>query len=373
MNYHDRGMSNTIVLRFPYQGKGRNFARKQYIGLVTLGKVSDMRKGKRMMNQLKWMMGTVILLGFSTVEFSACGSRQSQPSGQGETLNGTIAVSGAFALYPLAVKWADAFEKLHPDVNIDLSAGGAGKGITDVLADQVDLGMVSRELKPAEVQQGALAFAVAGDAVVPTMNARNPVYRKLWQKGLSVETARGLWITGRIRTWGQVAGTSNATQVDVYTRSDACGAAETFAKWLGHKQEDLKGTGIYGDPGVAQQVMRDPYGIGMNNIGYTYDDRTQRLNPGLAIVPIDVNGNGKLDVNERFYATKSQLIRAIGEGKYPAPPARNLYLVTKGKPTNPVVVAFLKFILTKGQKENVPAGYIPLDKGRQQRQLAVLK
>lgn len=49
-------------------------------------------------------------------------------------LQGEIQLSGAFALYPMAVKWAEEFRKIHPKVRIDISAGGAGKGITDALA-----------------------------------------------------------------------------------------------------------------------------------------------------------------------------------------------------------------------------------------------
>ena len=52
------------------------------------------------------------------------------------------------------------------------------------------------------------------------------------------------------------------------------------------------------------------------------------------------------------------LMEAIAKGKYPAPPARNLYLVTAGKPKNPVVVEFLTYVRTKGQRLNAPAGYV---------------
>ena len=42
-----------------------------------------------------------------------------------EELKGTITLSGAWALYPMAVKWAEEFQKLHPKVRIDIGAGGA--------------------------------------------------------------------------------------------------------------------------------------------------------------------------------------------------------------------------------------------------------
>nr|WP_302617536.1 hypothetical protein [uncultured Prevotella sp.] len=35
-----------------------------------------------------------------------------------------------------------------------------------------------------------------------------------------------------------------------------------------------------------------------------------------------MNGNGKLDEEEKFYGTLDELMEAIAKGKYPAPPAR---------------------------------------------------
>ena len=128
----------------------------------------------------------MIVIGTSLL-LASCGSRGEVKRGADgkQVLSGYITLSGAFALYPLAIQWADEFHRLHPDVDIDISAGGAGKGITDVLADQVDIAMVSRELKPQEKEKGALAYAVAKDAVVATINASNPVYRELLKTGLS--------------------------------------------------------------------------------------------------------------------------------------------------------------------------------------------
>ena len=99
-------------------------------------------------------------------------------------LQGEIQLSGAFALYPMAVKWAEEFRKIHPKVRIDISAGGAGKGITDALAKVVDLGMVSRDIYPQELEKGAFPIAVVKDAVVPTINSNNPLIDQILATGL---------------------------------------------------------------------------------------------------------------------------------------------------------------------------------------------
>ena len=289
----------------------------------------------------------------------SCGGKRETKEGE---LSGELSLSGAFALYPLAIQWAEEFQQLHPGVRIDVSAGGAGKGMTDALAGVVDLGMVSREIYPPEKEKGAVGFAVAKDAVAPTINANNPKLNELLSKGLSREAAIKIWITGEATTWGDVLGTEDKTPLHAYTRSDACGAAETWAKWLDKKQEDLGGTAVFGDPGVATAVQKDIYGIGLNNIGYAYDNDTHKPNAGILVLPIDSNNDGVITPDEKFYDTKDELITAIAEGKYPSPPARDLYLVTKGVPTNPVIKAFLKYVLSKGQEKNIPAGYIGISK-----------
>ena len=70
-------------------------------------------------------------------------------------LKGRITFSGAWALYPMTVRWAEEFQKIHPAVKMDIGAGGAGKGMADCLAGVVDIGMVSREIYAEEVKKGA--------------------------------------------------------------------------------------------------------------------------------------------------------------------------------------------------------------------------
>jgi len=279
-----------------------------------------------------------------------------------DELKGNISISGAFALYPLTVRWADEFRKIHPGVKFDISAGGAGKGMTDALAKMVDIGLVSREINPEEVKKGAFGIAVTKDAVVPTISATNPNLKDILANGLDRDAAINVFITGKIKTWGQAIGTKSAVPIRVYTRSDACGAGETWAKYLGKKQEDLLGVGVFGDPGLAQAVSKDPSGIAYNNIGYAYDAKTKKPNPGVKVLPLDINDNGKIDPEENFYDTMDAIVNAIASGKYPSPPARDLYFVTSGKPVKKELVEFIRWSLTEGQKYVLESGYINISK-----------
>ncbi|HTJ11591.1 MAG TPA: substrate-binding domain-containing protein [Dinghuibacter sp.] len=292
---------------------------------------------------------TLILAVAATLAVSGCGSGKEQKS---------ISISGAFALYPLTVKWADEYKKAHPDVKIDVQAGGAGKGITDVLSGVTDIGLVSRALSPDEIQKGATPFSVTRDAVVPTISATNPLVKDIQATGVKKENFYGIFISGDVKSWSQLGFTSK-DPIHVYTRSDAAGAAETWAAYLGKKQQDLKGTAVFGDPGLAQAVQKDPDGIGFNNIAFVYDPATKQPSAGVVPVPLDLNGNGHIDPDEAVYATLDQVTAAIAAGKYPSPPARELYFVTKGAP-NPVVTDFIKYALTEGQKDVTASGYILL-------------
>jgi phosphate transport system substrate-binding protein len=273
-------------------------------------------------------------------------------------LTGTISLSGAWALYPMVLKWVEEFKKINPKVTIDVQAGGAGKGMADVLAGMADLGMVSRDVHPEEIKKGAVAFAVTKDGVVATLSARNPYLAEIFKKGISRARLADIWTGDKAVTWGQILGTVDASLVRVFTRSDACGAGETWAAFFGRKQEDLGGVGVYGDPGVADAVRREPLGIGYNNINFAYDPNTLKPVAGIVIAPIDLDGNGKLDDVEKIYVTRDDITAAIAGNVYPSPPARDLYLVAKGRPAKPVLVEFLRWVLTDGQKYVPETGYI---------------
>ena len=271
-----------------------------------------------------------------------------------------ISLSGAWALYPMAVKWAEEYQKTRPGIAVEVSAGGAGKGMADALAGAVDLGMVSREINQAEKDKGAWWVSVVKDAVLPTLNGANPAAPAIMKRGLTRDEFREIWIAGTLTKWNTFAEDTAPNPVRPYTRSDACGAAETWAKYLGGNQEDLKGTGVYGDPGLAQAVRKDPLAVGFNNLSSAYDLKTGKPVKGIRVAPIDLNGNRQIDPGEDFYATQQDAAKAIADGRYPSPPARPLHLVSRGKPEQKEVVDFLVWVLTDGQAFVMESGYINL-------------
>ena len=307
---------------------------------------------------MKILKTPTALVTLLVLVLSACA--QSSPTPQADTLNGTITISGAFALYPMMTRWGEEFQKIHPNVQFDISGGGAGKGMTDTLSGAVDIGMVSRAVKPEEESQGAYSVGCVKDAVFPVVNARNPVIADILAKGITQDAFRKIFITGEIKTWGQVVGKPEITdEIHLYTRSDSAGASDVWAQYLGGKgQADLQGIGVNGDPGLLNAVVNDPLGIGYNNLGYAFDQATGNLPAGAIVVPIDTNMNGIADPDE-VISTLVQATDAVATGKYPSPPARVLNLVTNEKPSG-LVQIFIIWILTDGQKYVPEAGFVQL-------------
>lgn len=304
---------------------------------------------------------TLIVFAILMLTLPSCSNSDKNKNEGKDSLSGTISISGAFALYPLTIKWAEEYMKLHPDVTINVSAGGAGKGMTDALSEMVDLGMFSKAVSDEEKNKGAWWVAVTKDAVLATVNAKNPEIEAIKTKGLTMEKFYDIFITKKTVKWGIALNTKGKEAINVYTRSDACGAAEMWAKYLNNKkQEDIQGVGVNGDPGVADAVKKDINGIGFNNIAYVFDINTRKKYDGIEVAPIDLNKNGKIDTVEMVYSNLDSIMAAIKDGRYPSPPARDLFFVSHGAPKSALVKDFIRWTLTEGQKYVNEAGYVLL-------------
>lgn len=286
------------------------------------------------------MIRTIIINNILVISllFVSAGTAFSQE----KELKGTVTLSGAWAIYPTAVAWGEAFQKKYPQVKIDISAGGAGKGAADAIAGLVDIGMVSRDPDPAEIGKGISPVYILHDAVFPVVSEKNPVLQDLLKRGVNQRTLTDIYITGKVTKWDDVIGRNAGKSIHVYTRSDSAGAPASWAKFLGNKkQEDLKGVGVYGDPGLIEAAKRDPIGIGYGNFSFVFTRDGKVIN-GARLIPIDSNNNGIADPDE-IYETRQGSIKAIEAGRYPA--TRKNYFFIKGKPKG-LVKEFIKFALS---------------------------
>ena len=313
---------------------------------------------EKMQKKLSVLILIILLTTAGVMSLTGCTSQQEN----------TIKVSGAYSLYPMMVIWAQEYQTLHPDVKIDVSSGGAGKGMADALAGSVDLGMVSRDVTAAEADQGIIAVAVVEDAVLATINTANPVLDTILERGLTRKQLREIFINFSIPTWGELVGDANITDsIKVYSRSDPCGAAEAWTKYLGdYTQDDIPTieeiTKVKGDDSMSKSIASDPLGIGYSNVNYIYSNSTKTPKEGIAVVPLDLNENGTIDPEEDFYTTRDNVVNAEVDDALPSPPARLVYLVTLNNFTG-ITKDFVEWILTEGQQYVFENGYgaVPSD------------
>ena len=196
---------------------------------------------------------------------------------------------------------------------------------------------------------------------MPIVSENNPHLPDLLSRGCTREGLARIWISGDIRTWGDVlADPSAPAPLRSYTRADPCGAGEIWGLFLGGRQEDLRGIGVHGESWMARAVKEDSLGIGYTNLNFAYDAQTLSAISGIRILPLDLDGNGRVDREEDFYATRVRLLEAIAARKYPSPPSRDLFLISKGIPEKKSAREFVSWALTRGQVFVLQTGYIPL-------------
>jgi phosphate transport system substrate-binding protein len=76
----------------------------------------------------------------------------------------------------------------------------------------------------------------------------------------------------------------------------------------------------------------------------------------MAVVPLDLNENGRIDPEESFYESRDDVVNAEINDALPSPPSRLVYLVTLNSFTG-ITKDFVRWILTDGQQYTFDNGY----------------
>jgi len=181
-------------------------------------------------------------------------------------------------------------------------------------------------------------------------------------RGLSQETLVKLFTSPSLYsfTWGEILGIDSDKLVSVFIRDDLSGASEVWANFLKCNRSDLKGYIMSGDESMIKGIQNTPFSIGYCNLIYVYDIKTNYQVPGIQVLPLDLNKNGRIDYIEKVNEEFNEFRRAICIGKYSNDLCRYLYIVSKEKPTDEAIVEFLKWILTVGQETVETNGYAKL-------------
>ena len=280
----------------------------------------------------------------------------------------TVRISGGVGPLPMVEVWVDLYEE-ESDASFDVSGGGTGVGVSDVLNDQVDIAMMGRQPEPEEEDQGLFAVPMLIDTVVGTVNAENPVLDELQEQGLTREDLEAVF-TKEVTNWGELVDADVDEDIVVYGRSDASAAYKQWGDFLAGEDdaytqndlENLADANYNGDQPVAEAIGNEENAISLNNINYVYDLSSGELEGDIRPVPLDRDGTG-LDAEEDFYETREEFLGAVEDGDYPAPPAREMFLASDGG-FEGEAAEFVEWVLTEGQQYVRENGYVPLEEDR---------
>ncbi len=269
---------------------------------------------------------------------------------------GNLTSIGSDTLNNLMTLWAEAFGRAHSGVRVQVEGKGSSTAPPALIEATAQLGPMSREMKPSEVDAFERRFGypptqvrAAIDALAVYVHRDNPLARlTLPEVDAIFGKSRACGRPRPIDRWGEagVAGPLATRPISLYGRNSASGTYGFF------KEEALCG-GDYRDtvkeqPGsasVVQGVSEDPAGIGYSGIGY----RTS----GVKVVELAEEAGGE------YHGVGPEEVLS---GRYPL--ARFLYVYVNrppGRPLPPLVREFLRFVLSRqGQGEVVKDGYLPL-------------
>ena len=283
-------------------------------------------------------------------------------------VDGNLNSIGSDTLNNLMTYWAEAFNKLYPEVKIQVEGKGSATAPPALTAGTAQLGPMSRKMKAEEMDAFEKKYgykptqiSVALDCLAVYVHKDNPV------RGLTLAQLDCIFSKTRksgfrnIGTWGE-AGLTDAwasMPMSIYGRNSASGTYAFFKEHVLLKG-DYKDT-VKEQPGsaaVVNSVASDRAGIGYSGIGY----RTSEVRA----IPLAKDGKAPL--------TEPTFANALN-GTYPLGRALYVYVAKKpGEPASKLVEEFLKFVLSReGQEIVVKDGYGPLPTKVIEKQLELLK
>jgi phosphate transport system substrate-binding protein len=271
-------------------------------------------------------------------------------------VSGSVSSVGSDTLNNVMTLWAETFNKLYPNVKIQIEGKGSGTAPPALIDGTAQLGPMSREMKSSEVDEFEKKFGykptrirVAVDALAVFVNKDNPL------KCMSFDQVDGVFSKSRrggakedVKTWGQLGLTGDwaARPISLFGRNSASGTYGFFKEHVmknGDYKDEVKEQP--GSAAVVQGVTVDRFAMGYSGIGYT--------TAGVRAVPLSEKAGGA--------CTDATAANAYS-GKYPL--SRFLYVYINrapGKPLDPLTREFMKFVLAKpGQEVVIKDGFFPI-------------
>lgn len=135
--------------------------------------------------------GQAIVVGKGYVQVS-----NSPAAYAGASQSGNLVVAGSTSVSPVMEKLAEAYEKIHSGVTIEIQSSGSSAGMTAAMEGTAELGMASRDLKDSE--KAVLNYnPIAIDGIAVIANNANPI------DDLTMDEVKAIYI-GEATEWNVV-------------------------------------------------------------------------------------------------------------------------------------------------------------------------
>ena len=291
-----------------------------------------------------------------------------KPYKQVSGVSGNLSSIGSDTLNNLMTLWAEKFNKMYPNVKIQIEGKGSSTAPPALISATAQLGPMSRAMKGSEIDEFEKKFGykptqvrVAVDALAVFVNKDNPIAcMTMPQVDAAFSKSRRAGYKENVKTWGQLGLTGDWANrpVSLFGRNSASGTYGFFKEHVlknGDYKDEVKEQP--GSASVVQGVTVDRYAMGYSGIGYA--------TAGVKVLPLAAKQGDKCHpaTPEEAYS-----------GNYPL--ARFLFVYVNkapGKPLDPLVAEFLKLVLSKeGQEVVVKDGYFPLPAKIEQEELGKL-
>jgi phosphate transport system substrate-binding protein len=296
--------------------------------------------------------------------------------------------AGATFPYPIYSKWFSEYNKLHPDVQINYQPLGSGAGIRQVTERTVFFGASDGPMTADQMLAAPgklLHLPTVLGAVVPVYNVPG-VTQELKFSGAVLANI----FLGKITKWNDPALTAlnpgvtlPSSDIVVAHRSDGSGTTYIWVDYLSKVSPEFKKTVGVGtavkwpvgvaaakNDGVAAIVSQTPGALGYVELIYALQTRTaygqvQNASGKFIKASIDSVTAAAAEAAKQMPADyRVSITNAPGDAVYPIASFTwlLLYQDAKDKAQAKVMVDFVKWALTDGQKFASDLGYAPIPK-----------
>jgi len=212
----------------------------------------------------------------------------------------TIEVGGSTSVSPLMEMFAEEYQKLKPNIKVNINGTGSGDGINNA-GVIYQIGMSSRELTPAEQGRGLREVIVAIDGIAVIVNRNNPV------SNLSVDQIRDIY-TGAITNWNQVGGRN--APIAVISREEGSGTRGAFEEIVRFQGRLRAGANESTSTGaIKASIVQNPDAIGYISLG-SVDDTIKAISVG-GVTPETTNvTNGSYRIARPFIVLSGNNVHA---------------------------------------------------------------